>query len=95
MGTSLTADLAIFHAFKGDTEGNLVYRKTVRNFNPVMAIAAKMTIAQVEHLVPAGIIDPDGVHTSGIYVRRILQVPNPEKRIEQRTVRPKPHQALA
>ncbi|MGV1988218.1 CoA transferase subunit A [Agrobacterium sp. 22-221-1] len=93
--TSLVADLAIIHAFKGDTEGNLVYRKTARNFNPVMATAAKVTIAQVEHLVPAGTIDPDGVHTPGIFVQKVLQVSNPEKRIEQRTVRPKPHKELA
>lgn len=87
METGLFADLSLIHAWKGDTEGNLVYRKTARNFNPVMATAAHMTIAEVEHLVPAGEIDPDSVHTPGIFVNRILHVPNGEKRIEQRTVR--------
>ncbi|MBB4020144.1 3-oxoacid CoA-transferase subunit A [Chelatococcus caeni] len=88
METGLFADLAIVHAYKADTEGNLVFRKTARNFNPVMATAARVTVAEVEHLVEAGEIDPDHVHTPGIYVQRIVQVPNPEKRIEQRTVRP-------
>lgn len=87
METGLFADLSLIHAWKGDTEGNLVYRKTARNFNPVMATAAHMTIAEVEHLVPAGEIDPDSVHTPGIFVNKILHVPNGEKRIEQRTVR--------
>lgn len=87
METGLYADLSLIHAWKGDTEGNLVYRKTARNFNPVMATAAHMTIAEVEHLVPAGEIDPDSVHTPGIFVNKILHVPNGEKRIEQRTVR--------
>ncbi len=87
METGLFADLSILHAWKGDTEGNLVYRKTARNFNPMMATAAHVTIAEVENLVPAGDIDPDTVHTPGIFVNKILHVPNAEKRIEQRTVR--------
>jgi 3-oxoacid CoA-transferase subunit A len=87
METGLVADLAIVHAHIGDTEGNLVYRKTARNFNPVMATAAKLTVAEVEHLVTAGDIDPDHVHTPGIFVQHVVHVPNPEKRIEQRTVR--------
>jgi 3-oxoacid CoA-transferase subunit A len=84
----LHADLAIIKAWKGDAAGNLVYRKTARNFNPVMATGAKMTIAEVEELVPVGSIDPDGVHTPGIFVQRIFQGTAYEKRIEQRTVRP-------
>ncbi len=87
METGLFADLSLIHAWKGDAEGNLVYRKTARNFNPVMATAAHVTIAEVEHLVHAGEIDPDAVHTPGIFVNKILHVPNGEKRIEQRTVR--------
>jgi 3-oxoacid CoA-transferase subunit A len=83
----LVADLAIVHAWKGDTEGNLVYRKTARNFNPIMATAAKITVAEVEHLVQPGEINPDHIITAGIYVRRIVHVPNAPKRIEQRTVR--------
>ena len=87
MERGLFADISIVHAWKGDTEGNLVYRKTARNFNPMMASASRMTIAQVEHLVPAGEIDPDHMHTPGIFVKRIVHVANPVKRIEQRTVR--------
>jgi 3-oxoacid CoA-transferase subunit A len=87
METSLFADIAIVHAWKGDTEGNLIYRKTARNFNPMMATAAKLTVAEVEHLVPAGELDPDSIHTPGIFVQRIVHVPNPVKRIEQRTTR--------
>jgi 3-oxoacid CoA-transferase subunit A len=87
METGLVADLALVHAWKGDTEGNLVYRKTARNFNPMMATAGKLTIAEVEHLVPAGAIDPDHIHTPGIFVGRLVHVPEPQKRIEQRTVR--------
>ncbi|MET2829220.1 CoA transferase subunit A [Mesorhizobium shangrilense] len=87
METGLFADIALVHAWKGDHEGNLVYRKTARNFNPMMATAAKTTVAEVEHLVPAGQIDPDQVHTPGIFVRKIVHAPNSEKRIEQRTVR--------
>jgi 3-oxoacid CoA-transferase subunit A len=84
---ALTADFAFVKAWKGDTLGNLVYRKTARNFNPVMATAAKVTIAEVEHLVQPGDLDPDAVHTPGIYVKRILQGQHYEKRIEKRTVR--------
>jgi 3-oxoacid CoA-transferase subunit A len=86
----IVADLALVHAWMGDHEGNLVYRRTARNFNPVMATAAKVTVAQVEHLVPTGEIDPDHIHTPGIYVKRIIAVPaGYEKRIENRTVRPR------
>jgi 3-oxoacid CoA-transferase subunit A len=87
METGLVADLSIVHAFKGDTEGNLVYRKTARNFNPPMATAGKVTVAEVEHLVEPGEIDPDHIMTPGIYVQRIVPVPNATKHIEQRTVR--------
>ena len=83
------ADFAIVKAWKGDTMGNLVYRETARNFNPMMAMAGKVTIAEVEELVPAGSLDPDLVHTPGIYVKRIFQGKNYEKRIEQRTTRKK------
>ena len=89
METGLVADLAIVHAWKGDTEGNLVYRKTARNFNPMMATAAKACVAQVEHLVQPGEIDPDHIITAGIYVKRMIHVANPVKRIEQRTTRPR------
>jgi len=82
-------DFAIVKAWKGDTDGNLVYKETARNFNPLMAMAGKITIAEVEHLVPAGALDPDCIHTPGIYVHRIFQGANYEKRIEQRTVRKK------
>ena len=87
MEHGLTADIALIHAWKGDTEGNLVYRKTARNFNPMMATAGKITIAEVEHLVKPGEIDADDIMTSGIFVKRIVHVPNAQKRIEQRTVR--------
>jgi 3-oxoacid CoA-transferase subunit A len=87
METGLFADIAIVHAFKGDTEGNLVYRKTARNFNPMMATASRLTIAEVEHLVEAGTIDPDCIHTPGIFVKRMVHVPAPVKHIEQRTTR--------
>ncbi len=87
MEQSLFADLAIVHAWKGDTEGNLVYRRTARNFNPNMATAAKVTVAQVEHLVQPGEIDPDHIVTPGIFVKRLVHVPNLDKRIEQRTTR--------
>jgi len=87
MERGLFADIAVVHAWKGDTEGNLVYRKTARNFNPMMATAAKITVAEVENLVEAGTIDPDHIHTPGIFVKRLVHVANPEKRIEQRTVR--------
>ncbi len=84
---SLFADVALVHAWKGDTEGNLVYRKTARNFNPMMATAAHVTIAEVEHLVDPGEIDPDHIITPGIFVNRIIHVPNAPKHIEQHTVR--------
>jgi 3-oxoacid CoA-transferase subunit A len=87
MERGLFADLAIIHAWKADTEGNLVYRKTARNFNPMMATAAKVTIAEVENLVEPGEIDPDHIITPGIFVQRIVHVKNPVKRIEQRTTR--------
>ena len=87
MERALFADLAIVHAWKGDTEGNLVFRKTARNFNPIMATAATTTVAEVEHLVQPGEIDPDHIVTPGIFVSRIVHVPEHEKRIEQRTVR--------
>src|SRR5512146_1803275 len=83
----LKADFALIKAWKGDRWGNLVYRKTARNFNPMMATAARVTIAEVEELVDVGRIDPDDVHTPSIYVRRIFQGTNYEKRIEKRTVR--------
>jgi 3-oxoacid CoA-transferase subunit A len=81
------ADYAIVKAWKGDTDGNLMYKETARNFNPLMAMAGKITIAEVEELVPAGELDPNQIHTPGIYVHRIFQGTNYEKRIEQRTVR--------
>lgn len=88
MERGIFADLAIVHAHMADTEGNLVYRKTARNFNPMMATAAKVTVAQVEHLVEAGQIDPDHIHTPGIFIKRMVVCPpGYEKRIEQRTVR--------
>jgi 3-oxoacid CoA-transferase subunit A len=87
MERGIVADLALVHAWKGDTEGNLVYRKTARNFNPIMATAAKLTIAEVEHLVEPGAIDPDHIVTPGIFVHRIVALTNPHKRIEQRTTR--------
>src|SRR5580704_13158940 len=87
MERGLFADLAIIHAWMADTEGNLKFRKTARNFNPVMATAAKTTVVEVEHLVPAGEIDSDQIHTPGIFVQRIVQYDHYEKRIEQRTVR--------
>ena len=80
------ADFAIVKAWKGDTMGNLIYKDTARNFNPLMAMAGKITIAEVEHLVPAGELDPNDIHTPGIYVHRIFQGINYEKRIEQKTV---------
>ena len=85
--TGLTADLSIVKAWKGDTEGNLVYRKTARNFNPMMATAGRITVAEVEQLVEPGTFDPDQVHTPGIFVQRIFQGSQYQKRIEQRTVR--------
>ena len=87
MERGLFADIALVHAFKGDTEGNLVYRKTARNFNPMMATAAKITVAQVEHLFHPSEINPDEVHTPGIFVKRIVRVSDAKKHIEQRTTR--------
>lgn len=81
------ADFAIVKAWKGDTDGNLIYKETARNFNPMMAMAGKITIAEVEELVPVGQLDPNNIHTPGIYVHRIFQGATYEKRIEQRTVR--------
>ncbi len=89
MEMAFDADFAIVKAWKGDTQGNLIYRETARNFNPMMAMAGKITIAEVEELVPAGELDPDHIHTPGIYVHRIFQGVNYEKRIEQLTVRKK------
>ena len=83
----LRAEFAFVKAWRGDTSGNLVYRKTARNFNPMMATAANVTIAEVEELVEPGVLDPDMIHTPGIYVKRILQGSRYEKRIERRTVR--------
>jgi 3-oxoacid CoA-transferase subunit A len=87
MERGIVADLAIVHAYKGDTEGNLVYRKTARNFNPVMATAGKVTVAEVENLVEPGKINPDHIITPGIFVQRLIHVPDAVKYIEQRTVR--------
>jgi 3-oxoacid CoA-transferase subunit A len=84
---ALVADVALVKAWKGDRAGNLVYRRTARNFNPLCAAAGRVCVAEVEHLVDTGDIDPDQVHTPGIYVDRIVVNPTPEKRIEQRTVR--------
>jgi 3-oxoacid CoA-transferase subunit A len=89
MEMAFDADFAIVKAWKGDPHGNLIYRETARNFNPMMAMAGKITIAEVEELVPAGALDPDHIHTPGIYVHRIFQGSKYEKRIEQRTVRKK------
>lgn len=86
---ALTADFSIVKAWKGDTEGNLVYRAAARNFNPMMAMAGLITVAEVEELVPAGSLDPNQIHTPGIFVQRIFQGKDYEKRIEQRTVRKK------
>ena len=83
------ADFAIVKAWKGDTDGNLIFKDTARNFNPLMAMAGKITIAEVEELVPAGELNPDHIHTPGIYVHRIFKGDHYEKRIEQRTVRKK------
>ena len=89
MERGLFADVAIVHAWKGDTEGNLIYRKTARNFNPMMATAAETTVAEVEHLVEPGELDPDQIMTPGIFVDRIIHYPNTSKHIEQRTTRPR------
>ncbi len=87
MEYAFEADFALIKAWKGDTHGNLIFKDTARNFNPLMAMAAKVTIAEVEELVPAGELDPNYIHTPGVYVQRIFQGKNYEKRIEQRTVR--------
>lgn len=87
--SALTADFAIVKAWKGDTAGNLIYKATAKNFNPMMAMAGKITIAEVEELVPAGELDPNSIHTPGIFVQRIFQGVGYEKRIEQKTVRTK------
>jgi 3-oxoacid CoA-transferase subunit A len=87
MERGLVADLSIIHAYLADTEGNLVYRKTARNFNPPMATAGKVTVAEVENLVEPGKIDPDHIMTPGVFVQRIIHVPDAKKHIEQRTVR--------
>ena len=89
MERGLVADLAVIHAWKGDREGNLVYRKTARNFNPVMATAGQVTVAEVEHLVPAGELNPDHIHTPGIFVKRIVEIGTGHKRIEFRNTRPR------
>src|SRR5919199_1365243 len=95
MERGLVADLSIVHAWKGDSEGNLVYRKTARNFNPMMAAAGKITVVEVEHLVEPGEIDPDHIITPGIFVQRIVHVPNAKKHIEQRTTRKRQQAAPA
>ncbi|MFO1118215.1 MAG: CoA transferase subunit A [Beijerinckiaceae bacterium] len=87
MERGIVADIALVHAWKGDTEGNLIYRKTARNFNPMMATAGKLTIAEVEHLVEPGQLDPDAIVTPGVFVQRIIHVVNARKHIEQRTTR--------
>jgi 3-oxoacid CoA-transferase subunit A len=89
MERSIRADVALVKAWKADKQGNLVYRKTARNFNPVVAMCGKVTIAEVEQIVDNGAIDPDHVHTPGIFVQRLVLNPHPEKRIENRTVRAK------
>src|SRR6185295_6966639 len=95
MERGIVADLSVVHAWKADTEGNLVYRKTARNFNPMMATASKMTVAEVELLVEPGQIDPDHIVTPGVYIKRIVHVPNAVKHIEQRTVRKRAAAAAA
>ncbi|GAB3813313.1 hypothetical protein GCM10028895_05220 [Pontibacter rugosus] len=87
MESWLKADFSFVKAWKGDTAGNLIYKGTARNFNPMMAAAGKITVAEVEELVPAGELDPNMIHTPGIYVQRIFQGDKYEKRIEQRTVK--------
>ena len=95
METGLVADLSMVKAWKGDTEGNLVYRKTARNFNPMMATAGKVTVAEVEHLVEPGELDPDGIHTPGIFVDRLFCGTNYVKHIERKTTRERPAAAGA
>jgi len=95
METGLVADLSMVKAWKGDTEGNLVYRKTARNFNPMMATAGKITVAEVEHLVAPGELDPDAIHTPGIFVDRIFRGSNYVKHIERKTTRERPAAAAS
>jgi len=92
--TGLVADLSIVKAWKGDAEGNLIYRKTARNFNPNMATAGKVTVVEVEELVGTGAMDPDSIHTPGIFVGRIVECATPQKRIEKLTVRPREKEAV-
>ena len=87
MERGIVADLSLVHAWKGDSEGNLIYRKTARNFNPMVATAGKVTVAEVENLVEPGQLNPDAIITSGVFVQRMIHVPNAKKHIEQRTVR--------
>jgi 3-oxoacid CoA-transferase subunit A len=87
MEHSLTAELSLVKAWKADKAGNLIYRMTARNFNPVVAMAGRVTVAEVENLVEVGELDPDQIHTPGIFVHRIVHNPDPDKRIEQRTTR--------
>jgi 3-oxoacid CoA-transferase subunit A len=87
METSLVADVSLVKAWKADAAGNLIYRRTARNFNPNVAMAGRITVAEVEEILPTGDLDPDAIHTPGIYVQRLVLNPNPEKRIEQRTTR--------
>ena len=94
METGLVADLALVHAWMGDHEGNLAYRMTARNFNPMMATAAKVTVAEVEHLVRPGDINPDHIITPGVYVKRMIHVPDAPKHIEQRTTRKRTEAAI-
>ncbi len=89
MERSIRADLSLVKAWKADRQGNLIYRKTARNFNPVVAMCGKVTIAEVEQIVDNGVLDPDHVHTPGIFINRLVLNPDPEKRIEHRTVRAK------
>jgi 3-oxoacid CoA-transferase subunit A len=89
MERALLADLAIVHAWRGDTEGNLVYRMTARNFNPIMATAAKLTVAEIEELVEPGTLNPDHIITPGVFVKRMIKLESCDKRIEQRTTRPR------
>jgi 3-oxoacid CoA-transferase subunit A len=87
MERSLVADVSLVKAWKADTSGNLVYRRTARNFNPNVAMAGKITVAEVEEILPVGSLDPDEIHTPGIFVHRLVINKHPEKRIEQRTTR--------
>ena len=88
MERALRADVSLVKAWKADRTGNLVFRKTARNFNPMIATAGRVTVAEAEEIVDVGALDPDQIHTPGIFVQRLVHNPNPEKRIEQRTVSP-------